>query len=240
MSGLRYRRQLIDLIELANLDGNGLYYAEHFNSLYLYQLSHLYQDSLWAPHSHERMGWVEEHREVHRCIARSACMARGVARRFPQKVKRDLLSGEDPARIRMLALPIQDGNGPSRLFRGACRNPPRGINSRGKVLEITWVERPKMKRSNNSTAAFAFWSPAMTQFYLRLTDEFGFSAELLRVLQLGCEQFDRALLHAKPLPEMEWSCPASGIVFIGVEAKATELFMRAIRDLGLEADHATQ
>ncbi len=97
-----------------------------------------------------------------------------------------------------------------------------------------------MKKVIAVPGAPAHLSAAMAQFYMRLTGEFDFSQEHLAILQLGCEQFDRAQAAREAIARDGMILAGKRHPLIGVEAKSTELFMRAVRDLGLEVDHATQ
>ena len=79
-------------------------------------------------------------------------------------------------------------------------------------------------------------SSDMQQFWRRLTQEYDFSLEHVRLLQLTCEQFDRAQAARQRIAVDGMILADKRHPLIGVEAKATELFMRGLRDLQLESE----
>ena len=84
-------------------------------------------------------------------------------------------------------------------------------------------------------------SDEMAGFWRRINRDYDLDAEHIQILRLACEQFDRSQAAREQIK-------ADGMVtshgkrhpLIGVEAKATELFLRGIRDLGLEVDTAAE
>ena len=76
----------------------------------------------------------------------------------------------------------------------------------------------------------------MQAFWRRLTRDYAFSPEHIRVLQLTCEQFDRAQAARERIATDGMLLGDKRHPLLGIEAKATELFMRGLRDLQLESE----
>ncbi len=64
-----------------------------------------------------------------------------------------------------------------------------------------------------------------------------FSPEHLHILRVGCEQFDRCQ-EAREQIKIDGMVMEDGRrhPLLGIESKSMELFLRAIRDLGMEED----
>lgn len=74
----------------------------------------------------------------------------------------------------------------------------------------------------------------MKQFWVELTTEFDFSTEHLHVLRVTAEAFDRIQSARKRIAADGLMLDGRRHPLVGIEAKSTELFLRGIRDLGLE------
>jgi hypothetical protein len=77
-------------------------------------------------------------------------------------------------------------------------------------------------------------SDNMKSFWVELTSEFDFSTEHLHVLRVTAEAFDRIQSARKQIAKDGLMLDGRRHPLVGIEAKSTELFMRGIRDLGLE------
>lgn len=88
----------------------------------------------------------------------------------------------------------------------------------------------------------AHLSAEMQAFWGRITDDYALSAEHLQILAVACEQRDRATAAREQIKTDGMILDGKRHPLIGVEAKASELFLRGIRDLGLleQLDDATK
>lgn len=85
-------------------------------------------------------------------------------------------------------------------------------------------------------------SSDMQRFWRRITGDYALSAEHQEILRATCEQADRATRAREQIEADGMILDGKRHPLIGVEAKATELFLRGIRDLGLleQLDNATE
>ena len=84
-------------------------------------------------------------------------------------------------------------------------------------------------------------SGEMKTFWRAVLKDYDLPAEHLRILQVTAEQFDRGQA-ARERIEKDGMVTKDGKrhPLIGVEAKSTELFLRGVRDLGLEVSDAAK
>jgi len=81
----------------------------------------------------------------------------------------------------------------------------------------------------------AHLSAEMKEFWREVHRDYELAPEHRGILRVACEQFDRAQAARRRIEEDGMVLDGKRHPLIGVEAKATELYLRAIRDLGLEA-----
>ena len=86
----------------------------------------------------------------------------------------------------------------------------------------------------------AHLSPEMADFWRKLTRDYEFSPEHLLVLRATAEAFDRAQVARERIAADGMILDGKRHPLLGVEAKSTELFLRGVRDLGLEVPDAPQ
>jgi phage terminase small subunit len=89
-----------------------------------------------------------------------------------------------------------------------------------------------MSKKTNTPAGLSAESKRLWQ---RISAEYNLSAEHESILLVACQQFDSAQAARAQIKLDGMIVNGRRHPLIGVEAKAAELFMRAIRDLGLEA-----
>ena len=81
----------------------------------------------------------------------------------------------------------------------------------------------------------------MKEFWQHLNAEYTFSGEHLRILQVTAEAWDRCQAARLAIACDGMVVNEKRHPLLGIESKSMELFLRGLRDLGLEAEanHAT-
>src|SRR5580658_4243565 len=90
-----------------------------------------------------------------------------------------------------------------------------------------------MKKQAGGGAPCHF-SPKMREFYAQVTDQYDLEPEALLMLQTACDAWDRAQQAREQLAKEGLILGTRRHPAIDIEAQFTGLFLRALRQLGLD------
>ena len=97
-----------------------------------------------------------------------------------------------------------------------------------------------MSKQQNKVNPPSHLSAAMKEFWSQLNKDYDFNPEHLQILRIACEQFDRAQVCREAIKKDGMILAGKRHPLLGVEAKAGELFLRGVRDLGMETEVPTK